>query len=48
MKEINELTGSIIGKAIDVHRQLGPGLLESTVTSLRQGLKRFINTPKGY
>jgi GxxExxY protein len=129
MKEINELTGLIIGKAIEVHRQLGPGLLESTyrdcllyelesiglnarkeimvpvvykeitlehgyridilvdnrivvelktvdafndvhfaqiltymklgnygygllinfnVTSLRQGLKRFINTPKGY
>lgn len=30
MKEINELTGIIIGKAIEVHRQLGPGLLEST------------------
>jgi GxxExxY protein len=30
MKEINELTGLIIGKAIEVHRQLGPGLLEST------------------
>jgi GxxExxY protein len=129
MKDVNELTGLIIGKAIEVHRQLGPGLLESTyrdcllyeleciglyakkeimvplvykeiklehgyridilvddrivvelktvdsfndvhfaqiltymklgnygygllinfnVTSLRQGLKRFINTPKGY
>ena len=30
MKEINELTGLIIGKAIEVHRQLGPGLLESS------------------
>jgi GxxExxY protein len=30
MKEINELTGTIIGKAIEVHRQLGPGLLESS------------------
>lgn len=30
MKEINNLTGTIIGKAIEVHRQLGPGLLESS------------------
>ena len=26
----NELTESIIGSAIEVHRELGPGLLEST------------------
>ncbi len=25
----NEITSLIIGKAIEVHRQLGPGLLES-------------------
>lgn len=30
MEHINELTGIIIGKAIEVHRLLGPGLLEST------------------
>jgi len=30
MKELNQLTGTIIGKAIEVHRQLGPGLLESS------------------
>ena len=30
MKEMNKLTGTIIGKAIEVHRQLGPGLLESS------------------
>ncbi len=29
MKDINELSGIIIGKAITVHRILGPGLLES-------------------
>ena len=29
MKEINEITESIIGAAIAVHRALGPGLLES-------------------
>jgi len=28
--EINELTGKIIGAAIEVHRIIGPGLLEST------------------
>ena len=28
-EEENSLTGKIIGAAIDVHRTLGPGLLES-------------------
>jgi GxxExxY protein len=28
-KRLNEITGTIIGAAIDVHRALGPGLLES-------------------
>lgn len=28
--ELNQLTGKIIGSAIEVHRHLGPGLLEST------------------
>jgi len=27
--DINQLTGAIIGAAIEVHRILGPGLLES-------------------
>jgi GxxExxY protein len=27
--QINELTSAIIGAAIEIHRQLGPGLLES-------------------
>ncbi|MBA4407363.1 GxxExxY protein [bacterium] len=27
--ETNELTGKIIGAAIEVHKQLGPGMLES-------------------
>jgi GxxExxY protein len=30
MEEINKLTERIIGCAIEVHRQLGPGLLEGT------------------
>ncbi len=29
VEEANALTGKIIGAAIDVHRILGPGLLES-------------------
>jgi GxxExxY protein len=28
--EINDLTGEVIGAAIEVHKALGPGLLEST------------------
>jgi hypothetical protein len=28
-REVDPLTGNIIGAAIDVHRALGPGLLES-------------------
>ena len=33
MNDINKLTESIIGCAIEVHRQLGPGLLEGTYES---------------
>mgnify|MGYP003577500030 FL=1 len=35
-KQINELTGSILGSAIEVHRVLGPGLLQSTYTNCLQ------------
>ena len=33
MEEINALTERIIGCAIEVHKQLGPGLLEATYES---------------
>ena len=33
MEDVNKITESIIGCAIEVHRQLGPGLLESTYES---------------
>jgi GxxExxY protein len=40
-----QLTGRIIGAAIEVHKQLGPGLLESNVPGLslpRAGTKRHL------
>jgi GxxExxY protein len=45
LKEINKITEKIIGAAIEVHKALGPGLLESTYEAclehelLLQGLK---------
>jgi len=30
VEDLNQLTDSVIGSAIEVHRALGPGLLEST------------------
>ena len=33
MDDLNDLTGAIIGGAIEVHRNLGPGLLESAYES---------------
>ena len=33
MKQIDSITDAIIGEAIAVHRELGPGLLESTYES---------------
>jgi len=34
MNGVNELTNEIIGAPIEVHRTLGPGLLESTYVGL--------------
>lgn len=28
-RHVNQITGDVIGAAIEVHRSLGPGLLES-------------------
>lgn len=30
--KLNELTGKIIGVAISVHKELGPGLLEKVIS----------------
>lgn len=56
MTELNALTGRIIGCAIEVHRELGPGLLESTyeaclvheLTSTDIGVRRQIDLPVQY
>ena len=37
-READPLTGNIIGAAIDVHRALGPGLLESAYLCVLCGL----------
>ena len=53
---LNELTHEIIGAAIDVHRQLGPGLLESAYREClchelwlrRIDFRRELNLPVHY
>lgn len=40
MKELDEITGAIVDAAMQIHRQLGPGLLESVYeVVLAQSLK---------
>ncbi len=56
MKRVNQITEAIIGCAIEVHRSLGPGLLESAYETCleyeltRQGLKvgRQVGLPVQY
>lgn len=54
--ELNEITQKIIGCAIDVHKSLGPGLLESAyeeylayeLTNKGLNIKRQLPTPVVY
>ncbi len=56
MAEINEITEKIIGAAIEVHRHLGPGLLESAyeeclcyeLNQLGLGFQRQVHLPIRY
>ncbi len=52
MDGVNEVTNEIIGATIEVHRTLGPGLLESTyegllincnVKQLTMGIRRLVH-----
>lgn len=41
MKDLDEITGAIVDAAMQIHRQLGPGLLESVYeVVLAQSLKK--------
>jgi len=44
-ERLDSITESIIGDAIEVHRALGPGLLESAynVNVLKSGIVRMVN-----
>ncbi len=55
MNGVNELTNEIIKAAIEVHRTLGPGLLESmyvgllinfNVKHLTMGIRRLVHEPR--
>lgn len=55
MNELNDITEKIINACINIHRNLGPGLLESTyqqclallinfkVKLLKDGIRRYAN-----
>jgi iron complex transport system substrate-binding protein len=45
MRELDDITEAIVDAAIQIHRDLGPGLLESVYEAVlgRKGLRRIVN-----
>jgi hypothetical protein len=42
VEALNQITSTIIAAAINIHRTLGPGLLENAYTT-KEGIKRVVN-----
>ena len=42
MRELDDITGAIVDAALRIHRDLGPGLLESVYEAVL-GLRRIVN-----
>jgi hypothetical protein len=48
MRELDDITGAIVDASLHIHRDLGPGLLESVYEAVLaralEGLRRIVNS----